>query len=257
MARENAAASQVPGDAASLSNVVKSYRLGYTGVVALRDVSLSIAAGGFVVVRGPSGSGKSTLLNLLGCIDAPDTGCVRLNGIDVSALSDRQRTEFRAQHIGFVFQSFNLIPVLTAAENVAYPLQLLQLPKAECMRRARSALEEVGLGQMHGRYPGALSGGQRQRVAVARALVKRPALILADEPTANLDQDTGAELIGLMRTIQRATGCTFVFSSHDPKLINDADQQVLLRDGSIVDVVRRQDLFRQPRHEMRVSNELA
>jgi len=247
-----------PSDmAASLSSVVKSYPLGATSVVALRGVSLSIAAGGFVVVRGPSGSGKSTLLNLLGCIDAPDAGCVRLNGVDVSTLSDRQRTDFRARHIGFVFQSFNLVPVLTAAENVAYPLQLLDLPAAECRRRARAALDEVGLRGLYDRMPGALSGGQRQRVAVARALVKRPALILADEPTANLDQETGADLIALMRAIQRTTGCTFIFSSHDPKLIADADQQVLLRDGGVVNTIRRQDLFRHHRTEARLSNELA
>jgi putative ABC transport system ATP-binding protein len=246
-----------PDMAASLSHVVKSYRLGATSVVALRSVSLSIAAGGFVVVRGPSGSGKSTLLNLLGCIDAPDAGTVRLNGIDVSTLSDRQRTAFRARHIGFVFQSFNLVPVLTAAENVAYPLQLLDLPAAECKARARAALDEVGLAGLYDRMPGALSGGQRQRVAVARALVKRPALILADEPTANLDQETGADLIALMRSIQRATGCTFIFSSHDPKLIADADQQVLLRDGAVIDMIKRQDLFRHHRQEMRLSNELA
>jgi putative ABC transport system ATP-binding protein len=233
----------------ALADVIKSYRLDMTSVVALRGVSLSIAAGAFVVVRGPSGSGKTTLLNLLGCIDAPDAGCVRLNGIDVSSLLDRQRTAFRAEHVGFVFQNFNLVPVLTALENVAYPLQLLGLPSAECRQRAHAALNEVGLAGMHGRFPAALSGGQRQRVAVARALVKRPALILADEPTANLDQETGAQLIALMRSIQRATGCTFIFSSHDPKLIADADQQVLLRDGSVIDVVRRRDLFRQPRAE--------
>jgi putative ABC transport system ATP-binding protein len=258
MIGENTLGETPPPDmAASLSHVIKSYRLGATSVVALRSVSLSIAAGGFVVVRGPSGSGKSTLLNLLGCIDAPDAGTVRLNGIDVSTLSDRQRTAFRARHIGFVFQSFNLVPVLTAAENVAYPLQLLDLPAAECKARARAALDEVGLAGLYDRMPGALSGGQRQRVAVARALVKRPALILADEPTANLDQETGADLIALMRSIQRATGCTFIFSSHDPKLIADADQQVLLRDGAVIDMIKRQDLFRHHRQEMRLSNELA
>jgi putative ABC transport system ATP-binding protein len=241
----------------ALADVVKSYRLGSTSVVALRGVSLTVAAGAFVVVRGPSGSGKSTLLNLLGCIDAPDAGCVRLNGIDVSSLPDAQRTAFRATHIGFVFQNFNLVPVLTALENVAYPLQLLTMDAAECRRRARAALDEVGLSGLHDRLPGALSGGQRQRVAVARALVKRPALILADEPTANLDSETGAQLIAVMRGIQRATGCTFIFSSHDPKLIADADQQVLLRDGTIIDVVRRRDLFRHPSPAMRLSNELA
>jgi putative ABC transport system ATP-binding protein len=258
MVRERSSKLRAAGEvSAALADVIKSYPLGATSVVALRGVSLSIAAGAFVVVRGPSGSGKTTLLNLLGCIDAPDAGSVRLNGVDVSTWSDRQRTAFRAAHIGFVFQNFNLVPVLTALENVAYPLQLLGVPAAECRRRAHDALDEVGLAGLHGRLPAALSGGQRQRVAVARALVKRPMLILADEPTANLDQETGAQLVALMRSIQRATGCTFIFSSHDPKLIADADQQVLLRDGSINDVVKRRDPFRQPRPTMRLSNELA
>ncbi len=241
----------------ALTDVIKSYPLGAASVVALRGVSLSIAANAFVVVRGPSGSGKSTLLNLLGCIDAPDAGCVRLNGVDVSQWSDRQRTAFRAHHIGFVFQNFNLIPVLTAAENVAYPLQLLRLPAHECRRRAQAALDEVGLRGLHARFPASLSGGQRQRVAVARALVKRPSLILADEPTANLDQETGGQLVALMRSIQRTTGCTFIVSSHDPKLMADADQQVLLRDGAIVDVVRRRDPFRQPKPESLKMNALS
>jgi len=227
-------ASETP--AACLRDVHKHYRLGDIVVPALRGIDLDLPRGRFTVIGGPSGSGKSTLLNLLGCIDAPDTGSVDIDGRPVNALDDDDRTEFRARHVGFIFQNYNLIPVLSALENVEYPLQLVERSAAKRRTMARDALAEVGLTGMENRLPSALSGGQRQRVAVARALVKRPALILADEPTANLDQATGHELIALMRHIQRTTGATFVFSSHDPKLMEEADLRVRLVDGKITEI---------------------
>jgi putative ABC transport system ATP-binding protein len=220
--------------AASLRGVRKHYRLGEIEVPALRGIDLELPRGIFTVVGGPSGSGKSTLLNLLGCIDSPDSGSIEIDGRDVAALDDDARTAFRARHVGFVFQNYNLIPVLSALENVEYPLQLVERNPARRREQAMAALAEVGLGGLERRLPSALSGGQRQRVAVARALVKRPALVLADEPTANLDQSTGRELIELMRSIQRHTGASFIFSSHDPQLMREADLLVRIVDGQIV-----------------------
>ena len=217
--------------AASLRGASKIYQLGKIEVPALRGVDIDFEAGSFSVVRGPSGSGKSTLLNLLGCVDTPTSGSVEIAGHQVGNMSDRELTAFRARHIGFVFQNFNLIPVLTVLENIEYPLQLTRPDRSERRALAESALASVGLSTLAGRRPSELSGGQRQRVAVARALVKQPALVLADEPTANLDQRTGAELIALMRRIQRDSGTTFIFSSHDPQLISDADRQVWIEDG--------------------------
>lgn len=222
--------------AARLRGIRKHYRLGDVDVPALRGIHLDLPRGLFTVIGGPSGSGKSTLLNLLGAIDTPDDGVIEIAGTEVAALDDDARSEFRARHVGFVFQNYNLIPVLSALENVEYPLQLVQSNAARRRDMARQALAEVGLAGLEDRLPSALSGGQRQRVAVARALVKRPALILADEPTANLDQATGHELIGLMRQIQRNTGASFVFSSHDPQLMHEADLRVCLVDGEIAEV---------------------
>jgi putative ABC transport system ATP-binding protein len=182
-------------------------------------------------VRGRSGSGKSTLLNLLGCLDVASSGVVEVMGEDTAALNDRERTRLRASQIGFVFQSFNLVPVLTALENVEYPLQLCEPDAKRRRERAREALAAVGLSQEARRRPAEMSGGQRQRVAVARALVKQPALVLADEPTANLDRTTGAELIALMRGMHKHAGTTFIFSSHDPHLVDDADECVDIDDG--------------------------
>jgi putative ABC transport system ATP-binding protein len=226
------------GLAARLVGVTKEYQFGAAKVGALRGVDVSVNAGLFAVIRGPSGSGKSSLLNLLGCIDVPTQGTVEVAGTDVTKLSDVKKTEFRARHIGFVFQNFNLLPVLTALENVEYPLQLSIVDRNERRRRAQDALEAVGLGRMLQRYPSALSGGERQRVAVARAIVKRPALLLADEPTANLDRRTGAQLIALMREMQKSSNTTFVFCSHDPQLIDDADLQIRIEDGRVVDLHR-------------------
>lgn len=222
--------------AAKVRGATKDYHLGSTVVHALRGVDVDFAQGSFSVIRGPSGSGKSSLLNLLGCLDGVTSGLVEIAGKNVSAMSDVERTNFRAQHIGFVFQNFNLIPVLTVLENVEYPLQLSVSDKRERRTRASAALESVGLGGLLNRLPSELSGGQRQRVAVARALVKRPALVLADEPTANLDQSTGAELIALMRKMQRESGTTFIFSSHDPQLIGDADRHISIEDGRVLDI---------------------
>ncbi|MCW5667480.1 MAG: ABC transporter ATP-binding protein [Piscinibacter sp.] len=225
--------SEDTGGAARLRGVVKDYGRGAAAVQALRGIDLDIEPGSFTVVRGRSGSGKSTLLNLLGCIDTASAGTVRILGEDTAALDDAQRTRLRATRIGFVFQSFSLVPVLSALENVEYPLQLCE-PDARMRReRARAALAAVGLADQAQRRPGELSGGQRQRVAVARALVKQPALVLADEPTANLDSGTGAALIALMRRMQRDSGTTFVLSSHDPQLIADADRCVDLADGCL------------------------
>jgi putative ABC transport system ATP-binding protein len=170
----------------------------------------------------------------------PTTGRVEIAGQDVVALSDKARTSFRAQHLGFVFQNFNLVPVLTALENVEYPLQLTVRDAVERRERAQKMLEAVGLGEMLHRRPAELSGGQRQRVAVARAMVKRPRLVLADEPTANLDRRTGADLIAMMRTMQREHQTTFILSSHDPQMIEDADERIRIEDGRVVESVRRQ-----------------
>lgn len=224
------------GPAAQLRGVTKYYRLGEVLVPALRGVDLELPRGIFIVIGGPSGSGKSTLLNLLGCIDTPTEGVVEIDGIDVAKFNDAQRTAFRASKVGFVFQNYNLIPVLSALENVEYPLQLVESSAAKRRDMAMGALAEVGLNGLEHRLPSALSGGQRQRVAIARALVKRPALILADEPTANLDQATGHDLIRLMREIQRHTGASFIFSSHDPQLMREADLRVRIVDGCIVEV---------------------
>lgn len=232
----NSIFNETPGTyAARLMGVEKDYQLGSTKVHALRCVDVGFPIGSFTVIRGPSGSGKSSILNLLGCLDTPTSGKVEIAGHDVTRMDDKQRTQFRAQHIGFVFQNFNLIPVLSVLENVEYPLQLTVSDAGERRRMATDILEAVGLGGMLRRRPSELSGGQRQRVAIARALVKRPALALADEPTANLDQRTGAEIIALMRDLQRSNGTTFIFSSHDLQLIGDADAQVWVEDGQVID----------------------
>jgi putative ABC transport system ATP-binding protein len=185
------------------------------------------------MVVGPSGSGKTTLLNLVGCLDAPSSGAVEVCGVDVGAFADDALADFRAANVGFVFQSFNLIPVLSAYENVEYPLLLLDLPERERRERTLEMLEAVGLSAQAGRRPDELSGGQRQRVAIARALVKKPALVLADEPTANLDSATGRGIVELMRRIQAEAATTFVFSTHDPHLISEADEVFTLRDGAL------------------------
>ena len=224
----------------SLRNVGKPYRLDTVTVPALSAVSIDIRPGRFTVLCGPSGSGKTTLLNMMGCIDRPDAGEIQVDCQAVQAMTDDALSDFRARRIGFVFQNFNLLPVLTAFENVEYPLVLAAVPAAQRKERVRTLLDAVGLADRAGNRPGQLSGGQRQRVAIARALATEPALVLADEPTANLDSQTGAEIIALMRRLQRERGASFVFSSHDPMVLAQADDVVRIRDGRI-DAIEHRD----------------
>jgi putative ABC transport system ATP-binding protein len=218
----------------SVRNVSKDYMLGKTVVPALRDVSLAVEEREFLSIAGPSGSGKTTLLNLIGCVDTPTAGSVIVNGQDTGALSERALTDLRLRTIGFIFQSFNLVAVLSVFQNVEFPL-LLQgaLARPERQRRVGDLLAAVGLSEHARHRPSELSGGQRQRVAIARALVTRPKLVLADEPTANLDSQTGANIIDLMRDMNRKDGTTFVFSTHDPKVMSHANAIIRIADGRI------------------------
>jgi putative ABC transport system ATP-binding protein len=185
------------------------------------------------MIVGPSGSGKTTLLNLIGTIDQPDAGSIEIDGRDITSMTDRTVSAFRAARIGFIFQAFNLMPVLSAYENIEYALLLAGLPAAERKRRTQEALQAVGLAEHQHHKPNQLSGGQRQRVAIARALVKRPALVLADEPTANLDSQTGASIVALMRDMQKQFKTTFIFSTHDHELMRHADQLLTMLDGAV------------------------
>lgn len=214
-----------------LKKVNKSYSLGVSRVHALRDIDLVLERGEFAAVWGPSGSGKSSLLNLIGLIDQPSSGQLLLQGRELAALSDRQRAELRNRHIGFVFQSFNLIPVLSALENVMLPLHLRRLGRVEARARAARLLHDVGLAEHMDKRPDHLSGGQRQRVAIARALVNEPDIVIADEPTANLDAENSQRIVGLMRTLNRERGVSFLFSTHDPRLIHQVDRLIRLEDG--------------------------
>jgi putative ABC transport system ATP-binding protein len=219
----------------SVRNVSKDYMLGKTVVHALREVSLEVKGGDFLSIAGPSGSGKTTLLNLVGCVDTATGGVVEVDGHDTSRLSERALTELRLRRIGFIFQSFNLVSVLTVAQNVEFPL-LLQggLSARERGARVSALLAAVGIEGYAKHRPSELSGGQRQRVAVARALVTRPALVLADEPTANLDSQTGESVIDLMKEMNQKDGTTFIFSTHDPKVMSHASAIVRIADGQIV-----------------------
>jgi putative ABC transport system ATP-binding protein len=223
----------------SLANVSKQYHLGKTVVPALHSVSLSVAAGDFISIAGPSGSGKTTLLNLVGCVDTATSGEVRIAGHDTRALSERQLTDLRLNTIGFIFQSFNLIPVLNVFQNVEFPL-LLQRKLGSADRRARidELLSKVGLATHAKHRPSELSGGQRQRVAIARALVTRPKIVLADEPTANLDSKTGEAIIDLMKEMNTLEKTTFIFSTHDAKVMAHANSIVRLADGRIAEASR-------------------
>ena len=216
-------------------DVVKTYDDDGLKVTAVNGVSFEIPRQRFAMIVGPSGSGKTTLLNLIGCIDAPSAGRVEVCGRDVGSLADDVVTDFRSRNIAFVFQNFNLFPVLSAYENVEYPLLLLGVPPAERRERTLHMLESVGLVEQREHRPNQLSGGQKQRVAIARALVKKPELVLADEPTANLDSHTGASIIELMRRVQREQAASFVFSTHDPQLISHAEETFVLRDGQLVE----------------------
>ena len=222
------------GTAVRLRDAAKAYRNGDVEVPALRGISIDIPYHRFSMVVGASGSGKSTLLNLIGCIDAPTGGSVEVCGENVAALDDDGLADFRARNIGFIFQTFSLVPVLSAYENVEYPLALVGTPEAERRRRTTAMLEAVGLAGHAQRRPNELSGGQRQRVAIARALVKGPQIVIADEPTANLDSETGASIVELMRRVQAESRTTFVFATHDPHLISHADELFTIRDGTLV-----------------------
>ena len=219
----------------SIRNVQKSYRLDKTDTPALIDVSIDIQAGERVCLMGPSGSGKSTLLNLIGCIDSPSSGSVVVNGADTHTLGDARLSEFRNRTMGFIFQSFNLIPVLSVFENVEYPLLLQKVPARERKARVRSLLERVGLADYLGRSPENLSGGQRQRVSIARALVCRPQLVIADEPTASLDHVTGSSIMQLMVEMNESEGATLIFSTHDPTVSRYAKRIVRMTDGRIAE----------------------
>ena len=234
-----------------VEHVCKDYRLGEQTVRALDDVSLSIEQGVFLAIAGPSGSGKSTLLNLIGCIDTPTSGRILIDGKDVSGQSPDQLADLRARTIGFVFQTFNLLPVLSAQENVEYPLlQMRELGRDERRARVAKMLEIVGLARFARHRPNQLSGGQRQRVAIARALVTRPRLVLADEPTANLDHQTGEGILTLMQEINRRSGTTFIFSTHDRKVMSKANRLVRIEDGRVYQLGLRKEagwVFARPR----------
>jgi putative ABC transport system ATP-binding protein len=218
-----------------LNQVVRTYQLGAISVPALTEVSLEIPYHRFSMLIGASGSGKTTLLNLIGCIDAPTRGAVEVCGQNIADLDDNETSAFRARNIGFIFQNFSLVPVLSAYENVEYPLLLVGTPAAERRERTLAMLQAVGLADQAKQRPNELSGGQKQRVAIARALVKGPQVVLADEPTANLDTATGASIIELMRRVQAESRTTFIFATHDPQLISHADELYLIRDGKIVE----------------------
>lgn len=216
-----------------LRDVGRRFMLGETLIDALHAIRFDIHAGEFLAVWGPSGSGKSTLMNLIGLIDAPTTGEIHFDGHRTGDLSDDGLTEFRGRNIGFIFQGFNLVPVLSALENVMLPLQIRGIGETEARTRAAVALQDVGLEKFVHSRPDKLSGGQRQRVAIARALVVEPRLVIADEPTANLDSHNSLMIIDMMREMNRARGVTFVFTTHDPRLLEHVDRKVLLRDGRI------------------------
>ena len=213
----------------------KIYHLDHIEVPALRGIDLDVVEGEFLAIAGPSGSGKTTLLNLLGGLDRPTAGQVFLEGQEITRLSKSRLAELRLEKIGFVFQAYNLLPVLTALENVEYVMLLQGVTGGERRRRAVEILAEVGLEEYANRFPNQMSSGQQQRVAVARAIVARPKLVLADEPTANLDSSASSELLDLMHQLNRDHGVTFVFSTHNPPVMERAERLVRLRDGKIVD----------------------
>ena len=229
--------------AVRLQDVHKIYPLGATEVHALKGVSMTIRQGDFASIAGPSGSGKSTILNLIGCIDVPNSGVVEVVGQNTSELRDRQITRLRHRAIGFIFQSFNLMPVLNVFENVEFPLLIAggAPPKAERREYVDYLMNAVGLSDWRTHRPSELSGGQRQRVAIARALVTRPRIVLADEPTANLDSKTGEAIIELMKKINQELATTFIFSTHDPTIVDIADHVVRLHDGEVTGEERRSE----------------
>ena len=219
-----------------LQNIKKTYQSGEVSVEALKGIDLDIGQGSFTSFIGPSGSGKTTLLNLLGCLDKPTSGNIVINGVEVNGLNRKEAAEFRGNNLGFIFQNFNLIQVLTVYENIEYPLIMVQdIRAAERKERILGLLAKVGMLEQKDKYPGQISGGQKQRVAVARALATRPKLVLADEPTANLDHQNAFKVIEIMHEMKRIFGTTFIFATHDPKIVGEAEVIYTLEDGSIVD----------------------
>ncbi len=202
-------------------------------VQAVREVDLTIEQGEFVAIMGPSGSGKTTLLNMLGGIDTPTSGEVYIDGCNICALPEKQLIAFRRDHVGFIFQDYSLLPVLTALENVEFVMQLQGKSEAECRQRATELLKQVGLAEQQNKRPTKLSGGQQQRVAVARALASRPRFVMADEPTANLDADSTSELLNIMQRLNEKEGTTFIFSTHDPRVIKRAKRVIVFEDGRL------------------------
>jgi len=215
------------------SSVTKFFGKGDLEVHALDGIDLEIMRGDFATLAGPSGSGKTTLLNMIGALDHPTSGDLTFEGQSLKSFSKAQLSDLRLNKIGFIFQAYNLVPVLSAQENVEFVLQLQQVPKAERRKRARQALHDVGLEGMEHRRPGALSGGQQQRVAIARALVTEPSIVLADEPTANLDSKTTAELVALMSRLNTELGITFVIGTHDPRVMQHSKRHIEIEDGKI------------------------
>jgi putative ABC transport system ATP-binding protein len=228
-----------------LAGIERIFRLGDSQVHALRALSLRIEAGEYAAVMGPSGSGKSTLLNLLGLLDRPDAGSYRLEGRDVTTLSADEQARVRREHIGFVFQSFHLVPRLSAAENIALPLMLAGIAPGERGRRVARALQDFGLAPRAGHRPDQLSGGQRQRVAIARATIMRPSLILADEPTGNLDRNTGEEVTRLLEELN-AAGVTLIVVTHDPHMGGRARRRLMMEDGAVVADLRGDEALAEP-----------
>ncbi len=221
-----------------MTNIKKNYPLGETVVHALRGLDFSVEQGGFLSIIGPSGSGKTTLLNIIGCIDTPTEGSVKIAGKEITSMTDVELTNIRLFKVGFIFQTFNLIPVLDVLENVEFPLLLMKdktMTKADIKARAEKLIEQVGLKDYIDHRPAELSGGQRQRVAIARALVTNPDIILADEPTANLDSETGSTILSLMKHLNETEKTTFIFSTHDPDVLKYAKHIVKIRDGVIVE----------------------
>ena len=216
-------------------NLEKTYQIGEIMVKAIRGVNFSIEPASFVSFVGPSGSGKSTLLNMIGCLDPPTGGYLQVAGQDIAHMNRKQAARFRGEHIGFVFQDFNLIPVLTVFENVEYPLLMVQnWPEQKRKKQVQNLLEAVGMGDQAIKYPSQISGGQKQRVAVARALVTNAKLVLADEPTANLDGETASRIINLMKKMRDELDTTFIFSTHDPKVMQSAEIIFTLEDGKLL-----------------------
>ena len=231
----------------SIQDATKDYYLGKVIVPALRGMSLEVEAGEFLSIAGPSGSGKTTLLNLIGCVDTPTSGTVQVTGRDISKLSERQLTDLRLHTIGFIFQSFNLVNVLDVFRNVELPLLLQRVPSATARRkRVLDLLDRVGLHDLVKHRPSELSGGQRQRVAIARALVTRPKLVLADEPTANLDSVTGQNILDLMRELNQTEKTTFIFSTHDAHVMAHASKIVRIADGRVVEESINRDVVPRP-----------